>query len=366
LTVGLANHTVLISRDGREMAIDDSAAPIRDAAGKIFGAVMVFHDATEQRRAQTAVRENSERLQLAFSAGQLGDWSWDATTDVVTLGARAADIFGLPRARPVTWTKLRELLHEDDRERARRAVEKALADRSDYNIEYRVKRQTGGHVWIAAKGRGIYGPDDAVRGLVGVVQDITERRQAEEIRSRLSAIVKCSDDAIISKTLEGIITSWNKGAELTFGYSAGEVIGKSITLLIPPDHADEERTILDRLKKGERIEHYETVRMRADGTLLDISLTVSPVKDSTGTIIGVSKIARDITARKRMDEALREETRMLELLNKTGTAIASQLDLKTLVQTVTDSGTQLSGAQFGAFFYNVTDDQGESYFLYTL
>src|SRR5919205_319437 len=122
----------------------------------------------------------------------------------------------------------------------------------------------------------------------------------------LSAIIEAADDAIVSKTLEGIITSWNKGAERIFGYTADEVIGKSITIIIPPDHLDKEPAILARLRAGERIEHYETVRMRKDGTRLDISLTVSPIKGPGGEIVGASKIARDVTEQRRARRALDE------------------------------------------------------------
>ena len=134
-------------------------------------------------------------------------------------------------------------------------------------------------------------------------------RRAEEVRFRLAAIVESSDDAIVSKTLDGIITTWNIGAERMFGYRADEVIGKPITILIPPTSIDEEPEILARLRRGERIEHYETVRMRKDGSLLDVALTVSPVKDGNGKIIGASKIARDITERKR---AADEKEQLLE------------------------------------------------------
>jgi PAS domain S-box-containing protein len=121
----------------------------------------------------------------------------------------------------------------------------------------------------------------------------------------LSAIIDSAEDAIVTKTLDGIITSWNKGAERIFGYTAKEVIGKPVTILIPADHQDEEPSILARLRAGERIEHYETVRVRKDGTLVDISLTVSPIRGPDGRIIGASKIARDISERKRAEEALR-------------------------------------------------------------
>jgi PAS domain S-box-containing protein len=125
----------------------------------------------------------------------------------------------------------------------------------------------------------------------------------------LAAIIESADDAIISKTLDGIITSWNKGAERIFGYTAEEMIGKPVALLIPSDHQDEEPAILARLRRGERMEHYETVRVRKDGEQINISLTVSPIRQSDGKIIGASKIARDITERKRADIRLQEALR---------------------------------------------------------
>jgi PAS domain S-box-containing protein len=130
-------------------------------------------------------------------------------------------------------------------------------------------------------------------------------RSAAESHGRLAAIVESTDDAVVSKSLDGIIRSWNAGAERLFGYKAQEAIGKNILMIIPPDRVDEEATILARLRRGERIEHFETVRVRKDGTFVDVSLTVSPVRDSSGTVIGASKIARNITERRRADQALR-------------------------------------------------------------
>src|SRR5581483_5285457 len=136
-----------------------------------------------------------------------------------------------------------------------------------------------------------------------------ERARAEELRSRLAAIVESSDDAIVSKNLDGVIRSWNGGAERIFGYTAAEAVGRHITLIIPPERHDEEREILARLRRGERIDHFETVRVAKDGRRLDISLTVSPVRDAAGRIVGASKVARDVTDRKRAEEALREADR---------------------------------------------------------
>jgi len=174
----------------------------------------------------------------------------------------------------------------------------------------------------------------------------------------LSALVGSADDAIISKTLDSIITSWNEGAERLFGYTADEAIGQSVTMLIPQDHPDEEPSIIARLRRGERIEHYETVRVRKDGSLVDISLTVSPIRAPDGQIIGASKIARDITSRKRTEAQLREQAEIIETVNSLWQTLAGELDMHKLVQAVTDAATGICDAQFGSFFYNVLDERG--------
>ncbi len=140
-------------------------------------------------------------------------------------------------------------------------------------------------------------------------RDVTERKSAEESRALLAAIVEASDDAVVSKTVEGIITTWNAGAERIFGYPAAEAVGRPIELIVPSDRLEEEREILARIRRGQRIEHFETVRRTKDGRLLDVSLTISPVKDGSGRITGASKIARDITGRKRAEAEREESTR---------------------------------------------------------
>ena len=147
----------------------------------------------------------------------------------------------------------------------------------------------------------LYDASGELIGAVNMLVDITERKRAEQSAQRLAAVVEFSDDAILTKDLDGIITSWNRGAERLFGYKAGEMIGRPITTLIPHDRHDEEREILGRIRRGEHV-RYEAVRQCKDGSLLDISLTVSPLKDAQGKIVGASKIARDITERRRAQE----------------------------------------------------------------
>jgi PAS domain S-box-containing protein len=175
-------------------------------------------------------------------------------------------------------------------------------------------------------------------------------------------VVEFSDDAIVSKDLDGIITSWNRAAERMFGYTAEEAVGRSIRMILPADRQSEEDMVLAKIRAGERIDHYETIRQRKDGSLISISLTVSPLRNDQGEIVGASKIARDITERTRLLQLTNEQARDTERLGEVGAVVASSLDRETIVQKVTDIATELTHAEFGAFLYNVTDPQsGDTY-----
>ena len=309
-----------------------------------------------EKTAARALRASEERLRAIFSQSVLGigvtrlDGHFEEANEQLCtmLGYSEEELRALTVA---------QVTHPDDvattQEQIRRLIDGVA---QSYKLEKRYLSKDGRVVWANTAVTLLRHADVASSQFIGIIEDITDRRQAEEARSRLAAVVEHSGDAIVTKTLDGIITSWNPGAERIFGYAAAEVIGRSVTLLIPPDQGNEEPAILERIRRGERIDHYTTVRRRKDGTLIDVSLSVSPLKDADGRIIGASKIARDIT----------EQTRMLGLLERTGKAIVSQLDLQIILQTVTDTATELTGARFGAFFYNVVDASGEAYLLYTL
>jgi len=187
------------------------------------------------------------------------------------------------------------------------------AGASIHEQEVVIERPDGSRVTVSVYIDPILHNDGTVLGVVNFFHETSERRQAERTTGLLAAIVDNSDDAIISKDLDGIITSWNKGAEQLFGYSAKEAIGQNIRLIVPQDRYHEEATILKQLARGERVDHFETVRARKDGTTLDISLAISPVKNATGAIIGASKVARDITEHKRAARAEAEQARLLDL-----------------------------------------------------
>lgn len=177
-------------------------------------------------------------------------------------------------------------------------------------------------------------------------RELAALREAEYANRHMASIVQSSDDAIVSKTLEGIVLSWNEGAHRIFGYTAEEMIGSPVTRIFPPTHLSEEQAILARLRRGERIDHYETVRMRKDGTLLDVSLTVSPILDESGQIIGASKIARDITLRKRQEEALQRINAELQVARN---------ELEVRVEERTRSLKEAIG-QMEEFSYTVSHD----------
>jgi PAS domain S-box-containing protein len=211
--------------------------------------------------------------------------------------------------------------------------------------------------------------DDAGQaiGASKIARDISDRPEAGVASRRLVAIIESSDDAIITKDLNGIITSWNSSAERMFGYTAAEAIGRSIRMLIPDELQDEEDVVLAKIRAGERIHHYETIRQHKNGSRLSISLTVSPIHDEKGDIVGASKVARDISERSRLLAAAREHAGNTEKLSEVGTVVASTLEREPIVQKVTDIATELTHAEFGAFFYNVTDpESGDAYMLYTL
>jgi PAS domain S-box-containing protein len=258
--------------------------------------------------------DSAEALRLA-AAGKVGLWDWDLVTNEVKWTDSLYALHGVDRATfNASLENYTRLVHPDDLPRVKTALQRTLELDAPYEIEFRIQRPDGKTAWVFANATVLRQDGRAIR-LTGATVDITARRDGDEVSRRLAAIVESSDDAIISTDLAGLIATWNAGAQRLFGHTAREAIGRPVTLLIPPAREGEEINILDRIRRGERIEHYETVRQHKDGSLIDVSLTVSPLKDATGHVIGASKIARDITDRKKSEAALRLSEERFRLLS---------------------------------------------------
>jgi PAS domain S-box-containing protein len=269
----------------------------------------------DRRFAAQALELQEEKLQRseaylaeAQRLTHTGSWAWRvAERDALHLSEEWYRIFGFdPENGPPAFEQLLQRTHPEDRAKWEGAIDRAIDRKSDYEVEFRILLPDATTRYIHTVGHPVLNASGDLVQFVGSSTDITERKRAEQATRLLAAIVESSHDAIVSKSLTGVITSWNKGAEQLFGYAAEEAVGQNITLIIPPERRNEEKMILEQLTRGERVDHFETVRMRKDGSLLDVSLTISPMKDVYGRVIGASKLARDITERKRAEEALRQ------------------------------------------------------------
>jgi PAS domain S-box-containing protein len=254
------------------------------------------------------LRRSEAYLAEAQRLTHTGSWAWRvAGRDALHLSEEWYRVYGFnPENGPPSFEERRQRTHPEDRAKWQEAIDRAIAEKSEYEVEFRVLLPDGSVKHIHTVGHPVLNASGDLVQFVGSSTDITERKRAEQATRLLAAIVESSHDAIVSKSLNGVITSWNKGAERLFGYAAEEAVGQNIILIIPPDRRDEERMIVEQLTRGERVDNFETVRMRKDGSLLDVSLTISPMRDVSGRVVGASKLARDITEHKRAEEALRQ------------------------------------------------------------
>ncbi len=274
--------------------------------------IRAIRHAIERKQSEKAVRDSEARLRAIIDTaldaliginaqGIIIDWNPRA--EVIfgwargeALGQKLADLIIPPRYREAHERGLQHFLSTGEAVVLNRSIEVAglRRDGTEFPLELSITSIKRGETYV----------------FNAFLSDITERKRAEENRIRMASIVESSEDAIIGKTLDGIVTSWNRGAERTFGYTADEVIGKLIGLLIPQDRFDEESQIIERVKQGEHVSHFETVRRRKDGTEINIALTISPIKDGEGRAMGFSEIARDITEQKSLEAQLRQAQKM--------------------------------------------------------
>ncbi len=262
-----------------------------------------LEDVTEQVTARKKLEENEEKLNIVIDASELGTWELDLKTKEIIYSDRHMEILGHTKGEVVKYEELVKQLHPDDLISRDKAFEKAF-ETGTLHYETRVIYEDGSIHWVEGRGKVFYDEDHNPVKMIGTSRDITEVQQREENMARMAAIVQSSSDAIISKDLNGIITSWNAAAEQIFGYTEKEMIGQPLLRLIPADRMDEETSILLQIRSGERVNHFETKRITKNNEILDISLTISPIRGLHGNIIGASKIARDITAQKEAERQI--------------------------------------------------------------
>ena len=261
----------------------------------------------ELRLHEHQLAESESKFRLL--AENITDVFWIASPDLQKMyyvspgyeriwGRSADDLY----ANPHQWV---ECILADEREHVLGVFGKLTENEPSVSVEYRIARPDGSVRWVLDRGFQVRDAAGRLVRLTGIAADITERKHLEIATRHVAALVQFSDDAIIGKDLNSIITSWNKGAEKIFGYFADEMVGTSITRLIPTDRANEEAHILAKIRRGESVDHFETLRNTKSGQLIHVSVTASPIKDSAGKVIGVSKVARDITERKRTEQARR-------------------------------------------------------------
>jgi PAS domain S-box-containing protein len=312
---------MLSARAGEEARVEGLIAGVDDYLIKPFSArellarIGTHVEMTRLRRAAaTALQESEKRLREMADNAPVMIWITDDRGNVEFVNRTYLQYFEVTLA-DVAGQQWKNLVHPDDRESYSQQLLAASAAWRSFRAEVRLRRGDGKWRWVdswavpRSPERGGGAP-----GMVGCGTDIAERKQAEERIRELGAIVESSDDAILGKSLDGIITSWNKGAEKIYGYSDNEVIGQPLSILVSTDHPEEAQLILSRLARGEVINHYETVHRKKDGGEIPVSLTVSPIRNREGKIAGASSVARDITERKQIEKELREsEERFREI-----------------------------------------------------
>jgi PAS domain S-box-containing protein len=328
--------------------------------GEVDGALLVrsLVYAVERSHADQALRASQRTLATLMSnlSGMVYRCCLDdhRTMEFVSEGGRL-----LTGYRPDALLHNKEIdyntiIHPDDRQMVQEAVTTSVAQGAPFELTYRIVTADGAEKWVWERGRAVVLPDGR-QVTEGFITDVTERVQAEGTRLYLASIVESSNDAIIGKTLDGTIVSWNTGAEEIYGYSAEEAEGRSVAILFPPDRQDELPQILESVRRGERITNFETKRTRKDGTVIDVSLTVSPIRDAGGNLIGASTTARDTTELKRAGEALREERDFAEGLVDTAQVIILTLDVEGRIVQFNRYMEQISG-------YCLEEVQGKEWF----
>ncbi|WP_239700530.1 ATP-binding protein [Massilia sp. 9096] len=323
------------------------------------GLTLYVQDISRSKADQQALVQGNDRLQVALAAGRLGDWRWDAASDSVVLGRRAAEMFGLAAETPLPWADLRARLDPAERESVRRAVLQAFADQSDLELECRIPNDGRDARWIALVGRADYADQarrDAVLGMTGVAQDISPRKSAEDTLRQSEEVLRALANTIPQLAwmaqADGAIVWFNERWFEYTGTTPDQVVGAGWHLTVEPSVLP---VVVERwetmIRTGDPFEMEYPIRA-ADGSYRWFLTRVNPVRDRHGRVLRWFGTNTDVDQVKRAEQALRDESHVLELLNSTGSALASTRDLRSLLQSAAEAATGVAGARHGAFLYH--------------
>jgi PAS domain S-box-containing protein len=285
-------ETIRVRKDGSAIRVSLSVSPIRDAVGAVVGAVTITDDVTEARQAFEAAQRLAAIVE--FSGESITSFNLDR---IITSWNPAAErMFGYS-SEEVIGKPARIMTPKDRKDEVDAALELIEAGQHVEKLETIRIRKDETVFPVSLSLAPIHDADGAIIGVSTIAHDLTEQKEALASAQRMAAIVEYSDDAIIARTLDGIITSWNAAAERMFGYSSQEMVGKSVDLLIPGGRSNEVKGVVAKISAGDAVEHLETIRVRKDATVFPVSLTVSPICDADGAVVGASVICRDMTER---------------------------------------------------------------------
>ncbi|WP_372788785.1 EAL domain-containing protein [Paraconexibacter sp.] len=292
-----------VRKDGSTFPVEISLAPVDGPGGPLVTAIV--RDATERRRTEHALQVSRRRLAEAEQLARVGSWEWDIAANAVTWSDQLYRIYGLePQSLEPSYEKFLAFVHDDDRESVNARNQKAFADHQPFEDVKRVVRADGTEILMRTQGDVVCDEHGAPIRMIGVCEDVTAEKRAQETRAILSSIVQSSGDAIHALDRVGRVTGWNPAAESLFGYGADEMIGRPADRLLPPAEAGREHQAFARVLDGGAAERFESRRVRRDGTQVDVSLTMSPIIND-GVVTGVSVITRDVGERKRLERQLR-------------------------------------------------------------
>jgi PAS domain S-box-containing protein len=342
---GFTLDTAIFTITGERRDLFLSGAPaIHD--GKVVGVSCIARDITDRIQTAAALQRSETRYRELIHALPAAVYTTDERGRITLYNQAAVALWGRePEVGKDLWCGSWKIYQTDGTPLPLDECPMAIALREGRAVRGReivIERPDGTKRHVLPHPEPMRNTEGAIVGAINMLMDVSEIHEAERALAHLAAIVMSSDDAIVSKDLNGVVTTWNGAAERLFGYTAQEIIGQPVSLLIPPDRYDEEPGILERIRRGESIAHYETIRQRKDGTMFPVSLTVSPLTDSHGKIIGASKIARNITEQKRVEDALRERDHTLTTVNDT---------LKKQAIALAEANKELEG-----FSYSVSHD----------